>query len=272
MLPATEPSLMHNNRAFCYGDAIFETIHANGTKMQFFDEHYRRLEKSMHILKFEESNRIRYGSLESYIIRLLNKNHLYNGVRVRLTIFRNPGGLYTPETNAPSFLIETSPLLFDKYRLNEKGLKTGLFTDLQKQTGILANLKTANSLLFILAGLHKKENGLDDCILMNTETRLAESISSNLFIMKKGTLITPALEEGCVAGVMRCQILRIASKEGIECNESQVSEDDLLMADECFLTNAIAGIRWVVAYKDKRYYSKTARLITASLNNEQFGK
>ncbi len=270
MLPAGEPSLMHTNRAFCYGDALFETMHANGTKLQFFPAHYSRLEKGMQKLKMEKNGLPDAGNLEALIVKLLNKNHLYKGVRVRLSVFRNTGGFYTPRNNLVSYLAETLPLPDDKYRLNEKGFKTAVFKELSKQADKLANLKTANSLLYISAGMFCKEAGIDDCFILNTEGRLIESVSSNLFLMKEGILLTPALDEGCVAGIMREQIIRIAAKEGLECRQSRISEEDLLSADECFLTNAIAGIRWVVAYRHKRYYSKTARMLVASLNREQF--
>lgn len=271
MLPAGQPSLLHGNRAFCYGDALFETIHANGTKLQFFRDHYRRLENGMKILQMEKDPRLEAGPLEYMLVRLLNKNHIYNGVRVRLSVFRNSGGYYTPSGGSCSFLAETTPLPDDRYRINEKGLKAGLFTGLTKQADNLANLKTANSMLYILAGLYSKKAGIDDSILLNTEKRLIESSCSNLFILLDGILFTPALTEGCVDGVMRRQIIRIASRAGHECSESQITEKDLLLADECFLTNAITGIRWVVAYKQKRYFSKTSRFLVEELNREQFG-
>ncbi len=271
MLPAGEPSLMHGNRAFCYGDALFETIHGNGTRLQFFKDHHSRLQRGMEILGMDKNSLPEPGSIESAIVRLLNKNHLYNGVRVRLTVFRNGGGFFTPDSGSCSFLAEASPLPYDRYRLNEKGLKVGLYNSLIKQADSLANLKTANSLLYIMAGLHKKEAGLDDCIILNTENRLAECISSNLFLIKKGVLFTPALSEGCVEGIMRRQILRIAEKEGIGHSETRLGEEDLNLADEFFLTNSITGIRWVVAYGKKRYFSKTSKKLIALLNREQFG-
>jgi branched-subunit amino acid aminotransferase/4-amino-4-deoxychorismate lyase len=271
MLAAGEPSILHTNRAFCYGDAIFETIHGNGTRLQFFESHYQRLEKSMKYLGMEKNSSLEPARLESAIIKLLNKNHFYNGVRIRLTVFRDQGGLYTPATNSCSFLVDTTPLDFDQYRINEKGLRTVLFTSLHKPPGSLSNLKTANSLLYIMAGLHKKETGMDDCFILNTEKRLSECISSNIFLMINNTMLTPALSEGCVDGIMRREILRIAEKEGIKCRETRLGEQELLSADECFLTSSITGIRWVVAYGQKRYYSKTARRLISLLNHEQFG-
>lgn len=271
MLPAGEPSLLHSNRAFCYGDGLFETIHANGARPQFFHDHYNRLEKGMQILKMTKGSLPDAATLESLMIRLLNKNHLYNGVRIRLSVFRNSGGFYTPEDNSVSFLAETRPLPDDNYILNDKGLKADFFTGFLKYPDGLANLKTANSLLYIEAGLYRKESGLDECFLLNTGKRVIESISSNIFLVKKGALYTPALAEGCVAGIMREQILRLAVNENLYCMETKIKPEDLLLADECFLTNAIRGIQWVGAYRQKRYFRNISRVLVASLNKEQFG-
>lgn len=272
MIPAGEPSLFHTNRSFCYGDALFETIHAGGSKLQFFEQHYHRLEKGMRFLGMEKNSYLNYDRLESSMLKLLNKNHLYGGVRIRLTVFRDSGGLYTPGTGSCSFLAEAVPLPFENYRINEKGLMTTTFTSLLKQTDDLANLKTSNSLLYIMAGMFKEKAGMDDCFILNTEKRLAESVSSNIFLVQGGALFTPALSEGCVAGIMRLQIIRIAEKDGIECREVKMEVENLLTADECFLTSSIAGIRWVVGYGQKRYYSKTSRRLVSLLNNEQFGR
>lgn len=271
MYPAGEPSLSHTNRAFSYGDALFETIHANGTRLQFFDDHYKRLIRGMHILSMDKKCLPGKEHLEKVIIKLLNKNHLYNGVRIKLTVFRDSGGYYTPERESCSFLAEAVPLPFDNYILNQKGLTTGLFTSLLKQADTLSNLKTANSLIYVMAGLYKKEAGLGECFILNSKERIVESISSNIFIMKNGTLFTPSLSEGCVEGVMRRQIIRIAQKEGIDCIETGITKEDLLKADECFLTNSIKGISWIVAYGQKRFYSRTARELITLLNMEQFG-
>jgi branched-subunit amino acid aminotransferase/4-amino-4-deoxychorismate lyase len=272
MLPADEPSLFHTNRAFCYGDALFETIHGNGTKLQFFEDHLTRLQKGMHLLGMSNDNISAPGRIEALITRLLHRNHIYNGTRIRLTVFRDPGGLYTPDSSQCSFLVEATPLENDNYVINEKGLKAGLFTSLRKNRDVLANLKTSNSLLYVMAGLFKKEKGLNECFLLNAENRLAESISSNLFLIKDGVLATPCLAEGCVSGIMRRQILRLAGKHGIACEEREMGTEELLTADECFLTNSISGIQWVGAYGQKRYYSKTSKYLTSMLNLDVFGK
>ncbi|TVR70252.1 MAG: hypothetical protein EA408_11595 [Marinilabiliales bacterium] len=272
MVPSEKPAILHTNRAFCYGDSLFETIHANGTRLQFFESHYRRLTEGMRLIGMEPESLPGEENLETVLERLLNKNHLYTGVRIRLSVFRNSGGFYKPSDNSVSYIAETVPLANDRYALNDKGLKTGMFNGIKKQPDKLANLKTANSLLYISAAIYARSEGLDDCFIQNTDGNIAEATSSNIFIVKGDTISTPSLEEGCVAGIMREQIIRLVRWQGMTCIETAIDENDLISADECFLTNAVSGIRWVVAYSGKRYYSKTARFLTRLLNQEQFGQ
>lgn len=259
------------NRAFCYGDGLFETMHANGTEIQFFEDHMIRLKYGMKVLKMEIPTAIDSGFILKEIIKLLHKNKLYQGVRIRLSVFRNEGGKYTPTNNNISYLVETEYIENDHYELNHKGYIIDLYKDIQKPINKFANLKTSNSLLYIMAGLYAKEKKINDCVILNNKGNLVEGISSNLFIIKGDTLITPALTEGPVAGIMRKQILKIANSVGFKIeHESSVSEQQLLSADEVFFTNSINGIRWVLAYKEIRYFNNNTKKLIDKLNMTAF--
>jgi len=260
-----------NNRAFCYGDALFETMHANGSEIQFFEDHMIRLKYGMKILKMEIPSEIDSNLLEKEIIKLLHKNKLYQGVRIRLSVYRNTGGKYTPIDNAVSYLVETEYIENDLYALNKKGLIIDIYNEIRKPVNSFSNLKTSNALLYIMAGLYAKEKKLDDCIIINEEGNIVEGISSNIFLIKGETLCTPALNDGPVAGVMRKQILKIADSVGFNIShEKSISEQQLLDANEVFFTNSISGIKWVLAYKDKRYYHDNAKKLTTKLNSIAF--
>ncbi len=266
-----EFGLSYKNRAFCYGDALFETMHANGTEIQFFSDHITRLKYGMDILKMKIPPVIETGIIEKEIIKLLHKNKLYQGVRIRLTVFRNEGGKYTPHDNSVSYLVETEYLENHLYEINQKGLVVDLFKDIKKPVNAFANLKSANALIYILAGLHAKNENLGDCIILNEDEHIVETVSSNIFIIKGDRVSTPSLKDGPVAGIMRKQILQIADKYGLKVSyDNSLKESDLLNADEVFLTNAIQGIRWVLAYKDRRYFNNISRQFADKLNMEAF--
>jgi len=259
-----------DNRAFRYGDSLFETIHCNGTQIQFFDEHIERLKLGMNQLHMEIPDNFP-EIIEQNIKSLITKNKSFLGTRIRLSIFRNSGGLYTPKTNRISYLIESSKLEEPQYFLNKKGLKIGLFDTYKKTSNSLSGFKTGNSLPFILAGLHKSEKKWDDCLLINERQNLVESVSSNLFVVKDGILFTPSLESGAVNGIMREQIIQIALDLGITVYDDCIMKPEQLMeADEIFLSNAIVGIRWVVAYGERRYFNRSAKVLIEELNKRAF--
>jgi len=96
--------------------------------------------------------------------------------------------------------------------------------------------------------------------------QIVEAISSNIFAVKNGVLYTPPIADGCVEGVMRKRIIEIAQTNKIAVYENSIMQNVLLGSDELFLTNSINGIKWVVAYKQKRYFNTTSKKIIELLN------
>jgi branched-chain amino acid aminotransferase len=204
--------------------------------------------------------------LEQAIWELAKKNNVLSDGRVRLTIFRNEGGYYVPTNNDVSYLLEVYPLAEKGYILNTKGYTVDLFNDFAKPINKLSALKSANCLIYVMAGIFKTENQLDDCLLQNDKQRIIEGINSNVFFVKSGEIYTASLDDGCVHGVMRKKIIELAKANKMIVHEITVTESQLLSADELFLTNAINGIRWVVAFKQKRYFNDTSKKLLEKLN------
>lgn len=262
-----------NNRSFQYGDGIFETMHAAGNKVQFFYEHMERLISSMKILKMEVPVRFTIDTmgLQKEIAKLLNKNKFYKGARVRMTVYRETGGFYSPSSNEAEYIIQCSPLESDVYELNETGLLIDLYEDMLKPINDLSSIKLVSSIFFVLAGIFKKENQLDECLIMNTKGNIIEGVSSNIFVVKENNILTPAIREGCLQGIMRQKVIEIARKLNfIVQDEQAVKIQDIMAADEIFFTNAIRGIQWVVGFKQRRFYNKVAKIISNELNQYCF--
>ena len=117
----------------------------------------------------------------------------------------------------------------------------------------LSNFKTGNALPYIMAALYATEHRLDDCLILNTHNRVCDSIHSNVFLVKGMKLITPPVNEGCVDGIMRQQILRLAFQNKLTCSIKPILPDDVIEADEIFLTNVVKGIQWVSQLEDKTF-------------------
>lgn len=260
-----EPALAFNNRAFRYGDSLFETIRLCNNRLMFLRDHITRLKLGMTVLRMNVPAEFNYENIQELIIQLLKHNTHAPNARIRLTVFRNEGGYYTPETNDISFLIESDELQ-GMYELNQKGLWADVYADIKKPINKLSNLKTGSSLLYVMAGLARQSMKLDECFLVNDNGGICESISSNIFIVKNGTIYTAPLSEGCVAGIMRRQIMSLATQHKILTFESPVTINTIMNGDEVFLTNSIRGIQWVGQFKQRFYTNKMAQFFTDKLN------
>ncbi len=266
------PSLVQVNfssRAFRFGDSLFESIRVANTKPLFLEKHLNRLMFSLPVLKMEPIVPIDINNVTLYIDRLLKSNRFFSGCRLRLTIFREGSGFYLPESNKAHVLIESFQLENPLFEMNSKGLKVDVYPDIKKAINQISGMKSGNAMLYILASEWYRENDLDDCIILNESVNVCEATSSNIFIYRKNTLLTPSIDEGCVAGIMREVVIEKASENGITiCDDTYITRNELLSAEEVFLTNAIKGVQPVLAYLNKRYYSKISKQLTGILNKE----
>ncbi|MFD0940705.1 aminotransferase class IV [Pedobacter boryungensis] len=255
-----------SNRGFKFGDGLFESMRMCNGKLQFAEQHADRLRAGMKALKMDG-----YALLDEYFLRqktaeLLKKNKFNGNVRFRLTIYRDGEGLYTPSINKAGYLLEAIPLEQTHYELNKKGLIIDVYDEITKSINKLSNYKTSNALLYVMAGLFQKQHRLDEALILNQHGFLCESTSSNVFVVYQKQIYTPALSEGCVAGVMRSVVLQLAKTNNLPLIEAQISPEILNEAEEVFVTNASGGIRWVMGYGKKRYFNEVAKDLSAKLN------
>ena len=256
------------NRGFAYGDTLFETIKASYGKLLFWEDHYFRLMASMRIMRMEIPSNFTMEFLEAQMLETLKSNNLSNAsARIKLSVFRNEGGLYLPEDNTISFLITTKPLDSDFYIANNDFYEVDLFKDYYVSPSLLSTLKTNNKALNVVGSIYAKENKLDNCLLLNTDKQVIEALNGNVFIVKGHVIKTPALENGCLKGVMRKQIIEII--KGLpeyELQEAPVSPFELQKADEIFITNVIVGIQPITKYRKKTFVSEVSKLLIQKLN------
>ena len=265
-VPATQPILTAHNRGFRYGDGLFESMRMVNGKLKFAEQHADRLKAGMKALKMEGGNLLDEYFLKQKTAELCKKNKLKDNVRFRLSVYRDGEGLYTPATNKSGYVLEASSLTESNYELNKKGLIVDVYDELTKSVDKLSNYKTCNSLVYVMAGLYKKQYSLDEVFILNHKGFLCESISSNVFVVYDKQIYTPALSEGCITGVMRGVVMNIAKSNNIPIVEAQINPEVLKEAEEVFITNAIGGIRWVMGYGRKRYFNEMTKLLSAKLN------
>jgi len=253
-------TLTLNNRAFKYGDGIFETVKVLNNNLVFWEDHYFRLMSSMRMLRMKIPMSFTLEFLEAEILKTIKSQEASSSFRVRLSVYRQDGGLYTPTTNNIDYLIEVSPL-----NIQEKTTYTvDLFKDFYNYSGLLSTVKTNNRMLNTLASVFASENDLDNAILLNEKKGVVEATNGNIFIVKGNIIKTPALTEGCIKGITRGKIIEIITKNGdFEVEETSISPFEIQKADEVFVTNAIIGVEIVTNYRKKVF----SRVVGDKLSN-----
>jgi branched-chain amino acid aminotransferase len=246
-----------DNRAFHYGDGVFETMRIVRGRPCFPGAHHARLQEGLKALRIDLPAHLDRAGLERQVVELVERNGMPNA-RCRLTVYRDSSGYFSPKRNDAAYTIELMPVAQDVYILNDRGFTVDLYPEMRKPVNQLAVHKTLNTQLYVMASLWCIDRHLDDCLLQNDRGNIIESSAGNLFIVSNGVLYTPSLEDGCLGGIMRMQVINIALENGIKVYECSLNPQNLLGADEMFFTNAARGVQWVGAYRTKRYGHRMA--------------
>ncbi len=260
------------NRGYAYGDAVFETIRVNGNVILFWEDHYFRLMASMRILRMRIPMDFTLEYLEKQILDTVASHGIpkNQSVRVKLNVFRDSEGLYTPQKNNVGFFISVAKIDQPFYALNEiesNAYEIELFKDHMVAKDLLSTLKTNNRVLNVLAGIFAKENNFANMLLLNTDKKVIEATNGNIFLVKGSLIKTPPTADGCISGVLKKQILRILkNNKELKIEENSISAFELQKADELFITNVIGGITSVTKYRKKKYSTDVTKKVLSLLN------
>mgnify|MGYP000002173413 CR=1 FL=1 len=260
-------NLLQNNRSFLYGDGVFETLKFVNQKILFFEDHYFRLMASMRILRMEIPMHFTMEFIENEILQLAKINKCSYAARVRITVFRNDGGYYLPLSNQISYLITIVPLANTAYKFEHQDYEVELYKDFFITKQLLSTLKSTNKIINITGSIYAKENGYDNCLLLNETKNVVEALNGNVFLVVGNKITTPPISEGCLNGIMRKQIITIAkNRTDLEIVEAPISAFDLQKADELFITSIIVGIQPVTKYRKKEFKNHVSSILLEELN------
>lgn len=268
ILTTNDNASITDNRGYKYGDALFETLKVVHGKILFWEDHYFRLMSSMRILRMDIPMSFTMEMLQSEILKTIDANNLSKRtVRVRLNIDRGEGGKYMPIAKTINYSIVVSALESDFYSIDSADCTVDLFKDFYVAPGLLSTLKTNNRIINVLGSIYAQENKLENCLLLNTNKNVIEALNGNIFLVKGHLIKTPPLEDGCIKGILRKQIIEAIEKlEGFEIEETSISPFELQKADELFTTNIIAGIQPITKYRKKTFQTDVAQLLLKQLN------
>jgi 4-amino-4-deoxychorismate lyase len=185
-----------NDRGLQYGDGLFETIIIKDGIGELLGKHLNRLIKGMQTLHMEVPSYFSVSYFEECIAKLGQINRTSTMV-ANVMVWRRPGGLYTPLEKQVNLLLKCR-----QYKEKDKKLKKiGICQSISNHYQPYSPYKS-NSLKYVLAGIEKKESRMDDLIILDSNGHISETIDKNIYWQSNDIFYTPAIETGCIAGVM----------------------------------------------------------------------
>lgn len=242
----TEVDALPINRAFLFGDGIFETMCFINGQFRFQKDHQTRANNGLQKLKIQAQL-----DLEVIAKMLRNTFGVQEKLRVRWNIYRSGIGKYSPINNsACEHLIVSdfnpTPKTKSKAYISQK---------VHTNTTAWSGVKTLNALPYIMANIERQEKGMTDVILLDEEGFISEAGSSNIFWVKGGQYYTPSLETNCIAGVSRKQIIGRLKDLEKHCEIGKYKPNDLLEADQVFVSN-VTGISYLLNIEGREFDPK----------------
>lgn len=263
--PVSTPLFTAGNRAYRYGEGLFETmVYING-RICFLPDHFERLQNGMTVIGFTTPAYFNIFFIQKTVNELVKKNGHLPAARIRLSVTAGNGPLGGFSPDGFDLLIESFPLEQPPGTLNENGWRIGLFCTARKTADALSSFKTASHLVYALAARFAANNKLNDCLVLNTNGEICDTSIANLFLVNNNKLITPPLSSGCINGVFRKKLVKKLLDEGYTVSEKTVMPEELEQAGELFVTNVVQGIRWIQNYNEKKYENRLTALIAKDL-------
>ena len=250
-------------RGLYYGDSLFESIRVFDGRIPLWEQHWQRLSGGLRTMGYAVPVHWTSQYFKEQIRRMAPRN-----ARLRLTVWRSPGGLYAPDNNLPNFLLTAQVLDAEDYKWDTIGVALGLCKSVRLPVDALSGLKALNAPRYVAAAQEAHTAGWDDAILLNMHDRVCETTASNLFWLEDSVFYTPPLSEGCVTGTLRSLLLTLIPEWGYAMEEKPTTFARLQRAEEVFLTNAIRGIRWVKSCEKKSYNFLKTKILHERLVQE----
>lgn len=224
---------------FLYGFGLFETMRAYGGHVFRLDRHLKRLARSGENLGIA----VESAALERAVTETIRANGL-GDARIRLTVSIGEGGVVPDPTTCgePTVLVVAGNFQPFSEEVYQRGFSAVVSSIRRNSRSPLSGMKTLNFLESMLARQEARTAGADEALLLNEKGFLAEASMSNVFLVSEGSLRTPGLESGVLPGVTRETVTELAGKRGIDSIEGDIALEELLHAEEAFLTNSVMEV------------------------------
>ena len=237
LLPRSQAAISPFDHGFLYGYALFESMRAYNGYIFRLRQHIDRLEDSAALIGLP------LGSidLEKACYETVQANRL-NDARVRLTVSMGEGENIPDPPLRPQptvFIVATdyTPLPPETYKRGFNAIVSRYIR--QNSRSPLARVKSANYINNLLARREAKDAGADEALLLNERGLLCEGSTSNIFLVRGDSIITPSDECGCLPGITRRAVVELCTEVGIGVELKEVQSEELFKADGAFITNSL---------------------------------
>lgn len=230
------------DHGFLYGDGIFEGIRAYNGRVFKLKEHLIRLYESAHTILLNIG--ISIDEMEEIVCETLRRNNLTDAY-IRLVVSRGVGdlGLDPQKCPKPSIICIADQIKIYPQEMYENGLEVKTVATRRTNPDSLSpRVKSLNYLNNIMAKIECSQAGVEEAIMLTQDGYVVEGTADNIFIYRRGALLTPPLSAGCLEGITRNAVIDLARKAGIEVREEYFNRHDVYNADECFLTGTAAEL------------------------------
>jgi branched-chain amino acid aminotransferase group I len=251
LVPRSKAHISISDHGFLYGFGLFQTMRVYNGRIFLLDRHIKRLKEAAQIVGM--GDKVGKLDLEKACKETVNINDLQSA-RVRLTV-TNGKGTALPWEDAgdePTVLVTAVPYVpYTAERYNQ-GYKVGIASVRRpRQNAIASSLKSLNYMISVIARMEVSKRGQDEALLLNEDGYLAEGGSSNIFFVRSGRLVTPALNSGLIPGVTREVVMELADSLGLILSEGTVGKPIFKQCEEAFMTNAVIEIMPVTSMSDE---------------------
>jgi branched-chain amino acid aminotransferase len=235
------------DNALLYAEGLFETLLAIDERIVFMKEHLQRLYRGAKVIGLDIP--VSRERLFQWMIKTV-RAHPNRITKLRLTVTSGEAARFVGRQGKPQIILSASP-----HQLPDKPFKLHVSEFRVDQDSIFRRIKTLANAIHATALKQAKLKGCDDALMLNEKKQVAEVTSANVFWVKKGQVFTPPLTAGCLEGITRKYVFREASKLGLKITEKNCSLEELVRADEVFISSSLKLVIGVSHIKtDRKVY------------------
>lgn len=256
------------DRALSKGDILFEKIRVRGDALLFWEEHYLRLMAAMRRVRMEIPMSFTMEYLEKETQKTVEANAMEDDSCLAiLAVYRTSGEGLLPEKDEVHFCIEVMSIPSVTYTLNTAPYTVALYKEYRIGERHISAITSNHKALQIAGAVFARENGYQNCLLLNHANMLVGALDANIFLVKGNSVRTPRLEDGCYNGIIRRQLIKIIAQiPNYSVEEVAVSPFELQQCDEVFLTNTRIGIQPISHYRKSEFGTEFTGQLLELLN------